>query len=241
MKTSFRILVCCLAFCVASSGAIRIERSLKQSSVSVVSRANCVIVNGRCQSRSRVDTRASSAVAESISAALAVAEASARSRADVDASADAFAQAIAVAAAEVISSHVAEVLVQGGRGRGCASTNSFATASAQAMAIAVSEAFSRSENAVSRAAAECFSEAVAEATVTAVQRARFGTCTTAGVSAIQASLRTVRYAEAIATAFSSVYTAIRDGDAVAGARCEASAISNTFGFDRGVFRGVFGK
>jgi len=227
MKTTWSIVAFCLVLCVATSHGARLERSLKQSEVSVSGSASCTVVNGRCQSTARVSTESINDAARSIASALSTAIAQAEDGADVDASAFSFSQAIARAYARVISSHVLSVYVNGESGIACAYTRSQGSAFASTIAQATSSAFAASSNEYARAAANCFSSAVSSASVTAVQDARYGTCTNYGYQFIYRRLETVGYVESIATAFSSVYTAIRDNNAEAAASCGASGISNT--------------
>eukprot|EP00210_Caulerpa_lentillifera_P008053 g7690.t1 len=176
---------------------------------------------------------ASNDVAKSIANALSDAIAEADGNGDVDAGATAFAQAIAQAYARIISKSEIRVFVSGGTGRACGHTRSNAAASASAIARATSSAFAKSSNRYARAAADCSSEAVASVTRRFTQRLGFNACTTYGYSRIFARLVTIGYVQAIATAFSSVFTAIVNKDADAAADCVSSGFtsfgSTTFG------------
>lgn len=227
MKTTWSIVALCLVLSVAISHGARLERSLKQSDVSVSGSAGCIVVNGRCQATASVSTASINDAARSIASALSTAIGQAEDGADVDASSFSFAQAIARAYARVISSHVLSVYVNGDSGVACAFTRSQGSAFAETLARATTNAFAESSNEYARAAADCFSSAVSSASVRAVQTARYGTCTNYGYDFIYRRLETVGYVESIATAFSSVYTAIRDNNAEAAASCGASGTSNT--------------
>jgi len=119
-----------------------------------------------------------------------------------------------------------------GQGTACSYTRSNGQAFATAFAEAVSGAFAQSSNEYARAASSCFSRAVASASVTAVQNAQYGTCTNYGFDFIYRRLETVGYVEAIATAFSAVFAAIRDNNAEAAALCTASGVTNSGVFTR---------
>lgn len=112
-----------------------------------------------------------------------------------------------------------------GEGIACVYVFSNSRAYADAVAKATSNAFAASSNEFARAAAECFSDAVAVASVEAVQRFSIGGCVTYGYDYFYGRLITVGYAEAVATAFSLVFTAIRNNDATAAADCGASGTS----------------
>eukprot|EP00210_Caulerpa_lentillifera_P005450 g5212.t1 len=165
-------------------------------------------------------------VARSIATALSTAIANANSSADVEASSFAFAQAIARAYARIISSHYGRVYTTAG-GTACAFTRSTGEATASAISQAVVKAFSESTNQYASAAAGCFANAVSSASYTATQNAFTGVCTNYGYDFIYRRFVTTGYVQTIATAFSSVFTAIRDNNAQAAASCGASGTSQS--------------
>lgn len=115
-----------------------------------------------------------------------------------------------------------------GDGAACAYTYSNGASFATALSTAISSAFARADNEVARAAASCFSSAVVSASVQAVQRANYSTCVSDyGYDYIYRTVITTRYVQTIATAFSSVYVAIRDNNAEAVATCGASGTSGS--------------
>jgi len=232
MKTSLSVLAVCLALLATSGHAARIQRSLTQSPATVteavaIGGASCVAVNGVCSAEAQVSSQAINDAAASIASALAIAVAEADGDGDATAAATSFAQAIARAYAIVVSRHTIRVNVDAEEGSACAFTKSSGTASATAFARAVTSAFAQSSNEYARAAAACFSQAVATATVTAMQNAEFGACTNYGEELVYTTLTTVGYVEAIATAFSAVFTAIRNNDAIAAAACGAFGQTTT--------------
>lgn len=234
MKTISAVVLCLALSCASVAQAGRLERHLLQSpSPAGVNRAYasgsayCRVHNGACSARASVSSQAINDAATSIASAYATAIAQAQRGEDVQASAFAFAQAIGRAYATIISRHVLSVYVRGD-GRACAYTYSNAAAYATALSSAVSSAFARADNEVARAAASCFSRAVVSASVQAVQRANYSTCVSDyGYDYIYRTVITTGYVQTIATAFSSVYVAIRDNNASAAATCGASASSNT--------------
>jgi len=113
-----------------------------------------------------------------------------------------------------------------GEGIACVYVRSSARAYADAISRATSSAFASSSNEYARAAADCFSSAVAVASVEAIQRFSIGGCTVYGYDYFYGRLITVGYAEAVATAFSAVFTAIRNNDPIAAADCGVSGTSS---------------
>eukprot|EP00210_Caulerpa_lentillifera_P005545 g5304.t1 len=226
MKSNFAVFILCLVLCYASVNYAANVRTLKQSSSARAS-ANCRAGSGgRCSSVSSVDTRATSADVSSISRALSEAVARANDGANVDASAQAFASAVATAYATIVTRFRGSVR-SSGRSVGCASGSSFGQASATALADATAQAFSRSSNRNARAAADCFARAVSRAAVTVTQRASFRVCASNSQASIRSLLISRGFAQAVATAFANVYTAIRDNNAQAAATCSASSFANS--------------
>jgi len=142
----------------------------------------------------------------------------------VDASADAFAQAVARAYAIIVSNFVLSVQASG-NSVACASGNSFGSATASAIAQATASAFASSSNRHARAAADCFANAVSTAAIRVTQRRSIRICVRDSRATIYRRFVTIGFAEAVATAFADVFTAIRDNDAQAAANCVASANS----------------
>eukprot|EP00210_Caulerpa_lentillifera_P005547 g5306.t1 len=227
MNTIYSIMTICLALSCASAHLVTgHHRTLLQSPppaiIRVRNRGSCTVINGRCYSRASTSTLARNDVQTRIASALTIAIAEAEGDGDISAAADAVAQAVARAYAVIITNHVAEVFVDGERGIACSYVSSNARAYANAVARATSRAFATSLNDYTRAAAECVSRAVSDASVTAIQNISFGTCTTSGYDYIYERLITVRYAEAIAVAFSSVFSAIRNNDRVSETLCDST-------------------
>lgn len=143
---------------------------------------------------------------------------------DVKATAFGFAEAVAKAYATIISSHTLYVY-NSGSGSSCAYTKSTGEASASAISKAVSSAFAKVSNKYANAAADCFAKAVSAASITAFQKAKFGTCVSYGYDYIYFKVVTIGYVQTIATASSKVLAAIKDNDADAAAKCESSGTS----------------
>lgn len=177
-------------------------------------------------------SQATNDAAASIATSLASAVAAAEGNGDVEASANAFAVAIAQAFARIISSHYGFVSVSGQAGNACAFTLATGQATATAISTAVSSAFATSSNDFANAAANCFSSAVSQAAVTATQDVSFLSCATVNNGVPDADffyqkVITTGFVQTVATAFSNVFTAIRNNDPVAAASCSAVGSSNT--------------
>eukprot|EP00210_Caulerpa_lentillifera_P008065 g7701.t1 len=233
MKTT-SVVALCLAFaCVSVVQGGRLERHLLQSPSPGINNAFvngsvfCQVHNGACSARASVTSQAINDAVTSISDALATAIARAGNGSDVDASVFAFAQAIAQAYARIITSHVLSVYVDG-EGQACAYTYSNAASFATAMSTAVVSAFAGAENFVAQAAGSCMARTVVSASVQAVQEANYDTCADDyEYNYIYRRLETEGYVQTIATAFSTVFVAIRDNNAQAAATCAAVGTSST--------------
>eukprot|EP00210_Caulerpa_lentillifera_P005447 g5209.t1 len=226
MKFACSVAALCLVLaCASLAQGTRLERSLKQGN-SANANAYCVAVNGVCRAEARVTLQTINDAVDSIGTALSTAIANAEGGADVDASSFAFAQAIARAYARIISSHHGRVYTTAG-GTACAFTRATGEATASAFSRAITQAFAQSRNQYASAAAGCFANAVSSASYTATQNAFTGVCTNYGYDFIYRRFVTTGYVQTIATAFSSVFTAIRDNNAQAAASCGASGTSQS--------------
>eukprot|EP00210_Caulerpa_lentillifera_P005537 g5296.t1 len=212
--------------CAMLSKGARVDRSLKQSSVSASATAISSCTNSNCGARASNTITAADDVGRSIASALSTAVAEVEGGGDVDAAAEAFAVAIGEAFATIISQTTLSTFVSG-TGFACAETNSRGRADARALARAVSSAFASSSNGAVNAAAKCYSEAVSSASVTAYQNARFSTCSTFGYNEVRLRVVTVGYVRVIATAFSYVLTSIKNNTPEATAICSAIGTSDT--------------
>eukprot|EP00210_Caulerpa_lentillifera_P008078 g7713.t1 len=222
-STTLAALCIVLCYALLTNGA-RLDRTLKQNRVSVTASSSCTARNGRCDSTASVTSQAIDDAARSIATALSKAVAQAEGEDNVNSSAFAFAQAIAQAYARIITSYVLVVNVTPGS-FGCARGSAYGRATADSIAQATSRAFSESTNDVASAAANCFSEAVSSAVITVTQNTRRRLCVTNGHAAVVEELQTIGFVQAVATAFSSVFTNIRDGNASADAVCVSSGSS----------------